>query len=102
MQNSHFETLTVQPVGTAVPTTIVKAAKVPLRVLVMNAGPVVIFIAGTTTDLTPLPSTATFRLFPGQTQVFVAAPQQGLYCVGAATGGLLSVSTSEAFPLAIS
>lgn len=99
MQNTNFETLTVQPVGSATPTTIVKSAKVPLRVLVNNVGPVVIFVSAAVTDLTPQPTTATFRLFPGQSQSFVAAPKQGVYCVGAAVGGLLSISTSEALPL---
>jgi len=100
MQNTNFETLTVQPIGAPTPTTIVKSAKAPIRVLVNNVGPVVIFVAATVTDLVPQPSTATFRLFPGQSQSFVAAPKQGLYCIGAAVGGLLSISTSEALPLA--
>jgi hypothetical protein len=101
MQNSLFQTLTVLPVGSTTPTTIVKAAKHPMRVVVSNVGPVLVFIAATTTDLAPLPSTATYRLFPGESTVFVAAPKEGLFVVGAAVGGLLSISTSEALPVAL-
>jgi hypothetical protein len=99
MQNTNFETYTVQPVGSAVPTTLVKAATRPMRLLVNNVGPVVIFVSATVTDLQPVPSTATYRVFPGEQHVFVIASKQGLYAVGAAVGGLLSVSASEALPL---
>jgi len=101
MQNSLFQTLTVLPIGSTTPTTIVKAAKQPMRAVVSNVGPVLVFVAATTTDLTPLPSTATYRLFPGEQAVFVAAPKEGLYVVGAGVGGLVSVSTSEALPVAL-
>jgi hypothetical protein len=101
MQNVDFQTITVQPIGSATPTTLVKAAKIPLRVLVSNIGPVVIFVASTATDLAPQPTTATYRIFPGEQQVFVAAPKQSILAVGAAAGGLMSVSTSEALPAAM-
>lgn len=100
MQNTNFETLSIQPVGTQNPTTLSKAAKVPLRILVNNVGPVVIFVSPTTADLTPLPTTASYRVFPGEQHSFVLAPKQGLYAVGAAAGGLMSVTSSEALPLA--
>jgi hypothetical protein len=101
MQNSRFQTLTVLPVGSPTPTTIVKAAQHPMRAVVSNVGPVLVFIAATVTDLTPLPSTATYRLFPGEQTVLVASPREGFYVVGAAVGGLLSVATSEALPVAL-
>jgi hypothetical protein len=101
MQNSFFQTLTVLPIGSPTPTTIVKAAKVPMRADVSNVGAVLVFVAATTTDLSPQPSTATYRLFPGQSRVFIAAPKEGFYVVGAAVGGLVSVATSEALPLAL-
>jgi hypothetical protein len=99
MQNTNFETYTVQAVGTQ-PTTIAKAASTkPLRVLVNNVGPVLIFVSLTTTDLFPAPTTASYRVFPGEQHAFVLAPKQGLYAVGAAVSGLLSVSASEALPV---
>lgn len=101
MQNTKFQTVNVLPVGSTTPTTIVKAAAHPIRAVVSNIGAVVVFIAATTTDLTPTPSTATYRLFPGEQTVLVAAPREGFYVVGAAIGGLLSVSTSEALPVAL-
>lgn len=100
MQNSHFQTITVLPIGSTTPTTLVKAAQLPLRAVVSNVGAVLVFIAATTTDLQPLPSTATYRLFPGESTVLVAAPKEGFYVVGAAVGGLVSVATSEALPVA--
>jgi len=99
MQKTKFQTVTVQPVGSQTPTTLVKAAQVPLRALVVNVSAVVVFIAETVTDLSPLPSTATYRLFPGEQTVLVAAPKEGFYAVCAAAGGLVSVTTSEALPL---
>jgi len=102
MQNTNFETFTVQPVGTSTPTTLAKGASKPLRVLCNNVGPVVIFVSLTTTDLmtTPAPSTASYRIFPGEQHAFVLAAKQGLYAVGAGAGGLLSVASSEALPVA--
>lgn len=100
MQNTNFETFTIQPVGSTAPTTLAKAASThPIRVLLNNVGPVVVFISLTVTDLSPLPTTASYRVFPGEQHAFVLAPKQGLYAVGAAIGGLLSVSSSEALPL---
>lgn len=100
MQLTRFETVTVQPIGSSTPTTLVKSAKVPLRLLINNVGPVVVFIAATVTDLFPQPSTATYRIFPGQQHAIIAAPGEGVYAVGAAVGGLVSVTASEALPLA--
>lgn len=99
MQNTNFETLTVAPIGSANPTTLAKAAQHPLRLLCNNVGPVIIFVSLTTTDLSPQPTTISYRIFPGEQHSFVLAPKQGLYAVGGAAGGLLSVATSEALPV---
>jgi hypothetical protein len=101
MQNTSFQTITVQPLGSTTPTTLVKSAKHPLRAVVSNVGPTLIFIAQTTTDLAPTPSTSTYRLFPGEQTVLVAAPKEGFYAVSAAVGGLLSISISEALPVVL-
>ena len=98
MQNTNFETFTIQPIG-ATPTTLIKAATKPMRLLVNNVGPVMIFVSATTTDLQPIPTTASYRIFPGEQHAFVVATKQGLYAVGAAISGLLSVSASEALPI---
>ena len=99
MQNTKFQTITVLPIGSPTPTTLVKAAQQPIRAQVNNVGAVLVFVAATVTDLVPAPSTATYRLFPGESAVFIAAPREGFFVVGAAVGGLVSVSTSEALPL---
>ena len=80
------------------PTTLARATTVPLRVLVNNAGPVTIFVAGEVTSLAPVPTVATYRIAAGEQHVFVLAPKQGLYGVAAGTGGLMSVAISEAWP----
>jgi hypothetical protein len=98
MQDSDFQTLTVQPIGSNTPTTLAKAATAPLRVLVNNVGPVVLFISKSVTDLAPRPTTASYRVLPGEEHVFVIMPKQSAYAVGAAVGGLVSVSQSEALP----
>lgn len=100
MQNTSFETFNVQPVGSQSPTTLAKAAQHPLRVLVTNVGPVTIFIALNTTDLQPSPTMQTYRVFPGSQHAIVLAPKQGLHAVGVAAGGLMSVTASEALPVA--
>ena len=99
MQESNCQTLTVQPLGSTTPTTIAKAsATTPLRVLLSNVGPVMIFVSTSVTDLQPQPTTSTYRVSPGQSPAFVLAPRQSLYAVGAAAGGLLSVTSSAALP----
>lgn len=99
MQLTNFETFTIQPIGSTAPTTLTKAATRPLRVLVSNVGAVVIFVSLTVNDLSPQPTTASYRVFQGEQHAFVVAPKQGLYAVGAASGGLMSVSASEALPV---
>lgn len=101
MQPTDFKTISVRPLGPAVsgatPTVIVKAERTPLRVLVHNVGPVTIFVSDTVTDLVPL-TLAAYRVFPGDEPSFVVEVKQSLYCIGAAVGGLLSYSASEALP----
>ena len=100
MQQTHNQTVNVQPIGSATPTTLAKAAGVALRVLLNNVGPTVVFVAEVPADLTPQPSTGTFRVLPGDQPVFVLRERQSLYAVGAGLGGLISVSVSDALPLA--
>jgi hypothetical protein len=84
------------------PQAIARGTKVPVRVLVRNAGGVLIFLAGTSEDAVGpdgLPSSATYRLPAGATDVFVLAPDQIMFAVGAAAGASVVVSTSEAVPI---
>lgn len=98
MQNTSFITLVVEPQGSTTPTTVIKAAIVPMRVLVSNVGPVMIWVSAEVTDLTPAPSSSTFRIFAGEQFVFVVSSTQSIYALAAGAGGLISVSLSEAIP----
>ena len=98
MQPTNFQTVVINPLGAESPTVIAKANKYPLRVLVHNVGPVVLFISDNVTDLVPLTLSA-YRVFPDGETAFVVEQFQSLYCLSAAVGGLLSFSSSEALPL---
>lgn len=98
MKDSTYVTLDIAAIGAVDATTIAKAADIPLRVLMSNESPVVIFISKSPGDVAPTPTTSSYRIYPGRDKVFIIAPKQTLYAIGAGTGGLLSVSTSEALP----
>jgi hypothetical protein len=73
----------------------------PARILVDNIGATLVFLAGTRSDAfgPEGPSSATFRLLAGRSQVFVLAPEQVLYCIGSGAGAIVSVTGSDAIPL---
>jgi hypothetical protein len=98
MKDSDYKTLNVNQIGSKDATTLVSAALVPLRVLVTNVGPVMIFVSKASNDVAPTPTTASYRVFPGDDKVFVIAAKQSLYAIGAGLGGLMSVTHSEALP----
>ena len=101
MQDTNFNTITVPSVGTTNPAIIMNAGNVPLRLLVRNIGPVLLFLAGDTESLVSPggPSTGVYRLPTGTADVFVVAPKQSVYAVSAGVGGLVSVASSEALPI---
>lgn len=98
-----MNTITVPSVGTTTPGIVATAAHTPLRVLIRNAGPVLIFLAHETENLANPggPSTGVYRLAAGDNDVFVLAPQQSIFAVAAGVNGLLTVATSEAFPVVL-
>lgn len=83
------------------PLTIATAGNVPLRVLVRNIGPFAVFCAAASEDAigAGLPSSSTFQIPPGEEDVFVISPKEGLYAIGPVPGGRVAVSASEALPL---
>lgn len=97
MQDTTFETMTIAPIGSPTPTTIVKASKVPMRVILNNVGPVPVWIGDEVTDLVPL-GNSVYRIFPGDPYTFVVASTQSVYAISGGLGGQLSVSVSEAIP----
>jgi len=88
------------PVGdstAANPSPIAKATKVPVRAAVRNTGGGIVFVGYATTDVSPVTSQS-YRLPPGESEVFILAPYQSLY-VSAAGGSIVSVTVSDALPL---
>lgn len=103
MFNTYVNTLLVVPSGSNVsPTTVVKGDRgVPMRCEVKNVGGVLLFFGVSSGDVggNDGPTTAVFRVPPGDTDIFVLIQGQTLYAVGAGAGGLVSVAVSEAIPL---
>ncbi len=101
MQNTTFRTISVNIIGSKDPSTIAVApVKIPLRCLVRNIGATTLFFGTAVQDVAPTPDTATYRVFSGDSEVFILAPQQTLYAIAAGANGSVSVSNSEALPLA--
>ena len=100
MKPSHMNTITVPPVGSTTPGIVATASGAPLRVLVRNVGPVLVFLAHETENLANPggPSTGVYRLPAADVDIFVLAPGQSVYAVSAGIGGLLTIAGSEAFP----
>jgi len=99
MQPSQLNSFVVNPVGSQNPATLAKAAKVPLRVALVNVGPVRILLAHDDGTLINAPAFAnTYQLPPEKELVIVLIPGQGLYAAGIGEGGELSVAISEAIP----
>jgi hypothetical protein len=102
VQGSSFDTFAISAVGSSTPTTIVKASNVPMRALVSNVGPTLVWVGDEVTDLVPTqggaPTMANYRILPGEQHVFVLTAIQSLYALANAMGGMLSISLSEAIP----
>jgi hypothetical protein len=73
----------------------------PARVLVDNIGATLVFLGGTRDNTfgPEGPTSATYRLLAGRSQVFVLAPEQVLYAIGSGAGAIVSVTNSDAIPL---
>jgi hypothetical protein len=100
MQPSQLNTLVLPLVGSQNPATLMKAAQIPLRVVVLNTGPGTALLAHDPGTLTNAPVLAnTFPLPIGREGTFVLAPKQGLYAVGIGAGVVLGVAVSEALPV---
>lgn len=100
MQASQVNSLSIPIVGSQNPATLFKAAGAPMRVVVRNTGPNLLFIAHDIGVLQAAPAFAgTYRLLAGLSETFVLAPGQGLFaaCVGLA--GQASIAASEALPI---
>ena len=103
MRATDAQTFTVPGAATAStrPMVIARGTDVPVRVLVRNVGAVPLFVAFADQDVVTAegPSSKTFQIDPLSSDVFVLAPEQMMFAVGAVVGGRVSVSVSEALPL---
>lgn len=78
---------------------IVQASNVPLRVVIRNVGPSVIEIAHTSNELGKLGVTSgVFVIAIGNEEVFVLAPDQGIYAGAIGAAGRISYAYSDAIP----
>ena len=100
MQPTTLQTVNIGVIGTNNPTVIARGFGVPTRVLLYNVGPILLYISTNIGDLNAStgPGGNVFQLPTTIEKVFMLAPGQALYSVGAGIGGLLSVAASEAFP----
>jgi hypothetical protein len=98
-----MNTVAVPLAGVKDPATLYIATDTPLRIVVRNVGPAVLFLAFDSADLASLtPGLAgQFQLPPDRSEVFVLAPKQGIYAVSFGGKGIVSFSVSEAFPQAL-
>jgi hypothetical protein len=100
MQNSQLNTMNVPASGSASPGTLFKAADIPIRIVITNVGPALIFLAHDTATLTNTPVSANaYQLTVTQSVVLVLAPHQGVYAAALGLGGVVSVAMSEALPV---
>ena len=101
MQNSQVNTLSVPAQATGVnPALLMKAADVPLRVVVTNVGPNLILLGHDVNTLSAVPAVAgTFRLATTKEQTIILAPGQGLFATSIGAGGSVSIASSDALPI---
>lgn len=99
IQESRLQQYTIPSFFTGVdPATIAYATDRAVRVQVRNIGAAIIILSLGINDLgnPEGPTGAVFRLPIGDRDVFVLAPEQTLYAVASAVGGIISVAYSVA------
>ena len=102
MTPSQLETYTLPSVGPGTaPNAIAHATSTPMRVVVRNVGPVVLFLGIASADVAGAgtPTSKSYQLPVGASDVFVLAPRQAIYASAAGPGSRVSVATSEALPI---
>lgn len=100
-QNSTVATVGVPQIGAVNPATLTRAPRGKVvRLMVRNVGGVTVFIAHDVNDIATVANAAatSYRLPPGQADVFVLMPEQGIYAVAQGVNGLVSIAISEAIP----
>jgi hypothetical protein len=98
-----MNTVAVPISGFKDPATLYVATVNPLRIVVRNVGPALVFLAFSPSDLVEASAglAGQFQLPSDRSEVFVLAPKQGIYAVSLGGDGVVSISVSEAFPEAL-
>lgn len=97
---SLFSTLDVPPLSpnSGTPTTIIAAVQHETRALCRNIGGSPVFFAMESSSLANQSSVSnTYRLDPGQSDVFVISRDLGLYAASQGAGGRVCVNISSSF-----
>lgn len=100
MNPTSGKTFPVPDLG-APPAPLARGTEVPVRVTVRNVGPVLLFLAFATEDLSADggPSGGAIELPVGENDVYVLDAGQVLFASSAGPGGRASLSQSDALPL---
>lgn len=98
LNDSGVNTLEVPIVGDN-PATLTHAANVPMRVVVRNIGGGDVLISyDAAVFKVQTPQAQTFKIPPGESEVFVLNIKQGLYAAGVGGPGSVCIAWSDAFP----
>lgn len=101
MRPSVLKTITIPASGTENPAVLAIAAGLPMRLAIRNVGPALVFLAHQGSSIqsaTGFAASEVYQIGPGEAEVFVLAPKQGMYAVAQGAGGALSFALSEAVP----
>lgn len=101
---SRAQTVTVPSInaiaGTVGPAILARSSNTPQRALIKNSGGNVVLIGFSAQAVSDVnSSTDSFRLDPGESQVFVLEPSDQIYAAAIGANGLISAHVSPAFPL---
>jgi hypothetical protein len=102
VRNSIVNTVSVPIAGSTNPATLYLAADKPMRMLVRNTGPNLVFLSFESSTLVNnevAGVAGTYQLPPLMSDTFVLAPKQGMYAVGFGGGSQVSMAVSEAIPM---
>jgi len=101
MRASVLKTISVPASGTERPAVVVIAAGLPLRIMIRNVGPSLLFLSHQASSIqgsTGFAASEVYQLPVGVSEVFVLAPKQGIYAVSQGAGGRACYAASEAIP----
>jgi hypothetical protein len=102
MQASRVGTVSVPAIATNNPSGFVSASKRPMRVACKNIGGITLRLSFESASLGSAGADTVdhYQLVVGANETFIVAPGQTLYVAGLGGGGILTYTSSEAYPFA--